>query len=747
MPAASPVWLSLPPSRPSTPEEAVAAPFVLPVIQALAAQPAAAGAMAALFTAGAAPALLADRPTLLLDPNPLPLLALAVQRQGPAPEQIASGLSRLLDQPYRGRPWGQYLQSLYLTSCPACWRPAMVAAYRWQGAPPALIAKQVHCDYCDFQGETHVDADDQARAAEVEPGPMLRWEMLARVAPPEDPLRPRVEQALGFYTPRNLWGLWQTIRILDDLAFPREERRALQWLLAGALWQGSSLAGQTELLWQGVLRRPRRFRERNLWLVLHEALASVQQQTGQLGRARGPADEGPDLQLAQRWPAAAADRAQPGSAGLILLSVPPPLPLYWLLQFVWSGWLFGRQAVATMPDLLSLRPGGDDLLQRMVATALHTADAWLTAEGRSLVQWRWQADADPSPAVLAALPAFDGQIGIASLSAEEWVAVAAAPKRSEPAPAGLDRPRARGAEAMQQLLAARGEPAPAARLRPAILAAWRSQAQYDFTPELRGHLDALLDPLAPPAGLEVLSEHGEPWEPGDAAWWWLLDPPDPWHAASDAAELESLALLQETTFTDVDACAWALTLRLPLIHTPDRPWIEALLQSYTVASAGATGFHLRPEDDPARRRPELAELAQLLLAQGQRMGFEATNWAEAQHWVVEWQRQGRRRASFILSASTALTPRVWRSRALIPGHARYLVLPGSRASLLQWRFDHQPLWASAAAAGGWTFVKFRHLRQMLADSQSYGDADPDIWLAHLGLDAVTSAHGEQMRLF
>ncbi len=706
----------------------------------MAAQQAPATGMVALFTTGAAPALLGEHPCLYLDPNPLPLLALTLQLHGPTPAQIASALSRLLAQPYRGRPWGQYLQSLYLTSCPACWRPAMVQDYRWQGAPPTLIAKQVRCDFCDFQGETHADADDQARAAEVAPGPSLRWEMLARVAPVEDPLRARVEQALGFYTPRNLWGLWQTLRILDETELSREERRALQWLLAIALWQGSSLAGQDDLLWQAALRRPRRFRERNLWLLLHEALEQVQQQTGRVGHARGPADAAPPTHLAQRWPAAATDRAAPGSAGLAFLSVPPPHTLYWLLQYVWSGWLFGPQAVATMPDLLSLRPGGEVLLQRMIAAALQTAHNWLADQGRSLVQWRWQADADPSPMVLTALPTFTGQIGVAEVAEGEWMALAVAPKSAASAPAALDSPRRLGAAALRDLLAARGEPAPAARLRPAILAAWRRHAPYEFTPELRGHLEALLDPLASPAGIEVLGEHGEPWEPGDTAWWWLLDPPDPWYAASDQTEMVALTLLRQAAFPDLDQLAWATTLRLPLEMAPDRPWLAAVAASYTDAGAG---LRLRPEDEPDRRRAELAELAHLLLAQGQAMGFEAAHWAEAEHWVVEWQRQGQRRASFTLAAVTALTPRVWRSRALIPGHSRFLVLPGSRASLLQWRFDHHPLWASAAASGGWTFVKFRHLREMLADR----DTDPDIWLAHLGLDAVTTAHGEQMRLF
>ena len=248
-----------------------------------------------------------------------------------------------------------------------------------------------------------------ARAAEVEPGRLLLWEMMERVAPAADPLRSRAEQALNFYTSRNLWILWQTLRILKEVMLTQGERRALQWVLSESLWHGSVLGHQAESLWQSQARRPRRFVERNLWNVFHESLAYVQALSGRLRRdvrtveatADGNVEEdaGRAYHLAQRWPAQVAGRIESGRAALALAVAPPALPLYWLLRWVWSGWLFGAEAAEVMQDLLALRPGGNALAP-LLSDAFTSACDWLAPAGRLLIQWRWRGEDDPSEAIL-----------------------------------------------------------------------------------------------------------------------------------------------------------------------------------------------------------------------------------------------------------------------------------------------------------------------------------------------------------
>ncbi len=725
--------LSLPPLKSTGMIERVAAPFA-PLQVAASLDFLRAGRL--VMALGAGGKELGDlRPaSVVIDPDPLVLLALAVQSSSLTPETVGRAFTQLLDAPHQGRPWGRQMRRAYDTSCPACGRITEALAFRWQGSPPALVSRDLACEHCDFSGEAAADPEDRLQAAEIEPGKLLYWEMMGRVVESADPLRPRVEQAAAFYTPRALWSLWQSLRILHDLRLGQDERRALQLVLAEALWHGSSLAGQDELLWQPNLRRPRRFLERNLWRVLDEGARRV----ASLTTGAAPSDRQP--QLIQRWPDEARQRLEPGSASLALATVPPSLPLYWLLRFVWSGWLFGRQAVAPMVDLLALRPGEWDLLGRRLQSAHQTLNEWLTGGGELAVQWRWRGDEDPTLTVVASLPTAPALISVAEAGPNDYVALAVTRKTTAapPAPEPADWLDA-GAAAMREAISQRGEPLTAPRLQPFVAAAWRRLGDLPAAAETE--MEILFDPLTPPAGLQVIGNAGAGWEPGDVSWWWLHQPPATWQPASDMAERLALTLLQAGPIPSTDDLAWRLSQQLPPGCAPDRPWIEALAASY--AEMTEDGLLLLPQDRPQERQTELAGLAQAVLATGQTMGFDAAIWQESGLWQVEWQQAGKRRASFVLTATTALTPRVWQSRALLPGLARYLVLPGSRAGLVQWRIDHQPLWAAAALAGGWTFSKFRHLREMLTDTAE----EPERWLAHLRLDPITSGQTEQMSLF
>ncbi len=725
-------------------QEVVGAPFAAPVTE-MAVVAAPAGAVVVALGATATPLLASGRHCLVIDPDPLALLAISVQLSGPLAVDIGRALTQLLDAPYRGRPWGHTLQGLYVTSCPACGRPTTARAYQWQGSPPAIISRTLHCEQCSFAGETPAEAEDRSRAAEAEPGRTLYWETMERVVAATHSLRGRAEQATGFYTPRSLWALWQTLRILRDLDLPQDQRRALQWVLAEALWHASSLEDQPELLWQATVRRPRRFVERNVWEVLHESLAYVQSLSGwvQAGTAKQP-----DVHLVQRWPADYLQRLPAESIALAFIQTPPSLPLYWLLRFVWSGWLFGPQAAAAMADLLALRPGEWELLQRRVGDTSKAVQARLAPDGNMAVQWRWRGEADPSAAVLAALPA-EVDVSVAAVGGDEWVAAAlmttGASTAARPlAPISHPSPSAAAlapdAALLQSLVHLRGEPEVAARLRPSLLAAWRRRGDMPAPDDCEDALQAWLDPQAPPAGIQVWGSSGTVWEPGETPWWWVDELPHPWLPASDLSERLALDLLQQTATSSVDELGWQMTLRLPPACAPDRDWVEALVASY--GDMVGSGLSLREQDQPGRRQAELAELAADMVATGQRMAFETTSWTEESRWTVEWRQAGQRRASFLLTATTDLTARLWQSRAPIPGLLRFLIVPGGRAGLVQWRIDHQPLWAAAALAGGWTFAKFRHLRDMLTQT----DQEPYRWLAHLSLDPITAIHVEQMRL-
>ena len=47
----------------------------------------------------------------------------------------------------------------------------------------------------------------------------------------------------------------------------------------------------------------------------------------------------------------------------------------------------------------------------------------------------------------------------------------------------------------------------------------------------------------------------------------------------------------------------------------------------------------------------------------------------------------------------------------------YLVIPGGRAALVSYKLAHNPLWQQAVDEAGWRFIKYRHVRQLVAQPE------------------------------
>jgi hypothetical protein len=74
---------------------------------------------------------------------------------------------------------------------------------------------------------------------------------------------------------------------------------------------------------------------------------------------------------------------------------------------------------------------------------------------------------------------------------------------------------------------------------------------------------------------------------------------------------------------------------------------------------------------------------------------------------------------------------------------RCLVVPGGRARLIDLKLQRDPRLASAVYAEGWQFIKFRHLRRLMAKK----DLDRYAFKTVLGLDPIVEQEGAQIPLF
>jgi hypothetical protein len=266
-------------------------------------------------------------------------------------------------------------------------------------------------------------------------------------------------------------------------------------------------------------------------------------------------------------------------------------------------------------------------------------------------------------------------------------------------------------------------------------------------------------------------------EPGR---WWLAEEADRAAAAPPLADrvewavyslLSTAGPLSETAFYE----------RIATMFTghdlPDETLVRACLDSYR--GAASTPDHLVTSDDLLLRSQEHTELLAALTEAGHRLGMRV--------WLAEREqarRHGRGHLGDLLEdrekhaylgtvgrAVDALVEvdAIWYIRKKVAllfevewtamlgepllrrhsriepddGLIRFLVIAPERTDLVRHKLDRSPLLRSAMEAGGWTIIKWNHLRTFLdAPMPDLADLEPLV-----GLDPVVERASEQMPLF
>ncbi len=107
---------------------------------------------------------------------------------------------------------------------------------------------------------------------------------------------------------------------------------------------------------------------------------------------------------------------------------------------------------------------------------------------------------------------------------------------------------------------------------------------------------------------------------------------------------------------------------------------------------------------------------------------------------MEWREAGSAPIAFyFLVSDTAVISRF----VYAAGEGRrVVVIPGGRAGLVQYKLGRNPRLRAAVEQGGWLFLKFRHVRRLLAEQI----LDRNAILTTLGLDPISEKSSDQLRL-
>jgi len=647
-----------------------------------------------------------------------------------------------------------YKRQLYSSRCPACGSEGTAEWFAWDREARYPYAKAVRCPRCGRTQEGPTDEADIMAARRLDRRGFAYYFALDRVAPLGHPQRARAGELVDLYTPRNLSALVDVLVRLEGLELERPVRAALQGALLETMDRASSLDPHGEERPRPrLLRPPARFLERNVWYLLEEAVARVPGWAPE-GVRRAPglkdllADPTPAYTLLPLPARDVARQLPPGSVSLILADPPRPDGVFWALSALWAGWLWESPTSQAMRPLLGRRRLEWDWHQEALRSALAAVGPLLAPEGHLVILfaepeenlvasacqaasaagyelagwgastevgcrlvWRWKGTAGGSPAR-----------GAPTVGA----ALAAAPDAATPPGQGqaLPLPNAPDAVAgtVRETLRARAEPTPRFLLLAAVhteLARRRWNGPFgEVALAVRRGWEQL--------DLEALET--------DLFWLPDLDAEDlPPPLADRVEETVRSRLTEGPQATDDLLLTVYRALSGPL--TPEPSLVLLCLQSYGVEEGGI--WHLREEDDPARRAEEIEALRQDLEALGRRLRYRP---ARGRGWDLRWRERGRDVYLFRLSATAALGD-VVASPPVPRGGRPCRVLPGGRAELLAEKLRRDPRLARIVWGNGWQFVKFRHLRRLIAEG-----VDRRTFAVMLGLDPATGPRGVQIPL-
>lgn len=699
--------------------------------------------------------------------NPLAMMVARLALSPPTRRHLDTAAARLGDTPRMGVPLYRHIESLYAVRCPRCDEATPADAFTW-GRDTATI-RHIHwqCQHCGHQAAPPTFGDKSMGQVIEQQGPHY-WYAVDRIAPAGDPLRERAQQLLELYTPRNLYVLSSLIIKIESL-FDDDTQQILKLLLLSCLDTCSSLHSPDSSSMRHRLRPTAHFLERNVWRAFVAAANEF------------PAGDAPEPFPLTDDLSALLDggRHSPGAAlfpfginrlvaslpssrvALVIANPPRPDPASWALFWLWTGWLFGHQAAAPLKPLLRQWRVDWDWYTRTMRAAFR-ALRLLLADDAPLVLVFSEPNLAGIEALTLALAGagYDPAAWIRQVDTRAYRLTSRRAPSLPPAPADTDELAdalyVETSNAVQDLIAGQGEPLTwndlclpvYQRLAESGLLGQTAVAE-DLPSTPRAFVARQVqDALAGTPNLVCLEEatepKGEPTSPFLSRWW-LQDPGQSAPPLSTRVEATVHQILLSTLILTGDALAKEVYSRFPGDLTPEASLIETCLRSYG-REITPGHWQLRSEDQPDHRAQEVAGIRHELRQLGERLDFEVSLRTETSApgrlpaFDILWRDEGQPVYAFAIQ----WTARVHDILLAKPpaGVQPCLVIPGGRAELVAFKLQREPRLRQAVAEVGWQFIKYRHLRRVLAEKSPDRHTLKQIF----GLDPIIEHDSAQMPL-
>jgi DNA-directed RNA polymerase subunit M/transcription elongation factor TFIIS len=681
---------------------------------------------------------------LVASNNPVSSFLLELMASAPAKADFQAALAEIASVRRGEERLETYLQSLYLTECDNCNQEVSAQFFLWKRDEKEPYARFYHCPQCGDEGERPITPSDIHRLTMLGSDQLHRSRALGRVSIEKDLAHARASEALNVYLPRPLDFLLTLINKIDGLNTIAQRKQLLYALALIAADEGSTLWP-----WPGGRTRPRQintppqFKEANLWNVIEAAVKNWD----------GPAEKITVTHWPQLPPQDGGICLFPGRLKALLplpedlavraavTIVPRPNQAYWTLSALWSGWLWGREAVLPLKSALERRrydwQWHANALQGMLKILHKHAHPDLPLLG---------IIPELSPGFFTAVFVAAQSAGFAldgiALRAENSIAQATWQAYKSPAANRASSIETTIREAVRSHLVARNEPAPYLNLHAAAVISM-TQPHTATSPALSdpGEMVGMIQNKIQ----QIFAENNfarrceKEIQKNDSGLWCLLETPDPQiMPLSDQIEMGVVRYLDKHPSTSLEQLDAAMCSQFLGLRTPPLSLLQICLDSYAEPVPQSPGYwQLKPREKPALRQQDIQTMRGKLVDLGQRLDYQI----EGEN-PLRWQTEdGETAYMFFLFASSMIGRFVY-SPPAIPVNKCILVLPGSRANLLTYKLRRDPRLAEAAGSG-WRFLKFRHVSRL----GEIAELDRAHFDAVLAQDPVSWEEPVQMSMF
>ena len=650
--------------------------------------------------------------------NPIYAFLIRTLASAPTEEELVAALQDLATVTKGDERMEPYIRSLYQVQCADCGAMIEADAFLWKKEENQPYAAIVECPACGAKGEQVLDESSLASLTDLPPANLHQARALNRIAGQDDPLRAQVQNALSTYPTRPLIILQTIINKLDSIEQSPRRRDLLTALILSAADQGNTLwAYPTPRERPRQLVIPSVFQEKNLWKAMEQAVSAWQvlQESLPLFEWDGTIPTEPTILLYQGRLKELSPLPEPKEIGAVVTAVPRPNQAFWTLSALWTGWIWGQDAVSPIRQVLARQrydwnwhanalESTFSNIQRLIRPE---CKFWgLVAENEPMLLLATLLAADVAGYRLAGFGQFsDDEIAQCQFETQTEIANAVEPAEF------LNLAR----DSIREYLLKKSEPAPFQSIHSAVITtlAAKNMLAVDTLLEnenqMTSETEKLLETLFHQRGFLTRVAGGTAsLETGD---WWLADQEENQSPLIDRLERLIVQLVIREKQIDTEQLRATIFPAFPGIFTPTREDVLNCLLSYTdQEDEEPLSWVLKDSDTVEARKADVSRMQQCIATIGERLGYEV----QGEDPLVWYDMGQNRQAAFTFHILASAIVQKHLQEPHLSAGVKILLIPGSRANLLAYKTQRDPV-LKAALDREFVVVKFRLIRDLEAN--------------------------------